>query len=283
MERLDVFDPSNISITSYHTDEQECTHCNREHTLVYVHTGRLDITEHTRTTTLRAGECAFMRRDNHLLLRKIPEDGLQYHSIELKFTRDFLREFYQHLKQREIPKNAVRSRGSLYLLPSNRDDIRILFESLIQYFDAETKPSDEILRLKMVEGLYAILKTDENLYASLFDFVDRWKIDIMVFLEKNYMNDLTLRDIARFTGRSLSTFKRDFRALSDLTPQRWLMRRRLEAAREMLRRDSKRKVTDVCFEVGFKNLSHFSKLYKRTYGIPPTEEPAEEAVAAEGI
>lgn len=221
MERLDVFDPSNISITSYHTDEQECTHCNREHTLVYVHTGRLDITEHTRTTTLRAGECAFMRRDNHLLLRKIPEDGLQYHSIALKFTRDFLREFYQHLKQREIPKNAVRSRGSLFLLPSNRDDIRILFESLIQYFDAETKPSDEILRLKMVEGLYAILKTDENLYASLFDFVDRWKIDIMAFLEKNYMNDLTLRDIARFTGRSLSTFKRDFRALSDLTPQRW--------------------------------------------------------------
>ena len=146
MERLDVFDPSNISITSYHTDEQECTHCNREHTLVYVHTGRLDITEHTRTTTLHAGECAFMRRDNHLLLRKIPEDGLQYHSIALKFTRDFLREFYQHLKQREIPKNAVRSRGSLFLLPSNRDDIRILFESLIQYFDAGTKPSDEILR-----------------------------------------------------------------------------------------------------------------------------------------
>lgn len=114
----------------------------------------------------------------------------------------------------------MRSRGSLFLQPSNRDDIRILFESLIQYFDAGTKPSDEILRLKMVEGLYAILKTDENLYASLFDFVDRWKIDIMAFLEKNYMNDLTLRDIARFTGRSLSTFKRDFRALSDLTPQR---------------------------------------------------------------
>lgn len=72
MERLDVFDPSNISITSYHTDEQECTHCNREHTLVYVHTGRLDITEHTRTTTLRAGECAFMRRDNH---RQLPHTG----------------------------------------------------------------------------------------------------------------------------------------------------------------------------------------------------------------
>ena len=282
MEQLDVFDCSNIIIVSYHTDEPQYTRCNREHTLIYVHRGRLDITEHNRTTTLQAGNCAFIRRDNHLLLCKSAEGGQQYHSIALKFTRDFLRDFYQHLKQREIPKNAVRSRASLYLLPSNRDDIHNLFDSLIRYFDEGTKPSDEILRLKMVEGLYAILKTDENLYASLFDFVDRWKIDIMAFLEKNYMNDLTLRDIARFTGRSLSTFKRDFRALSDLTPQRWLMRRRLEAAREILRRDAKRKITDVCFEVGFKNLSHFSKLYKRTYGIPPTEETAEE-IAADGV
>lgn len=282
MEQLDVFDCSNIYIASYQTDEPQCTHCNREHTLLYIHSGRLDITEHNRTTTLHAGVCAFLRRENHLLLCKYGENDQPYRAIVLKFSRDFLREFYQHLKQREIPKEAVRSRASLYLLPSNRDDIHNLFKSLVGYFDAGTRPSDEILRLKMVEGLYAILKTDENLYASLFDFVGRWKIDIMAFLEKNYMNDLTLRDIARFTGRSLSTFKRDFRALSDLTPQRWLMRRRLEAAREMLRRDSKRKVTDVCFEVGFKNLSHFSKLYKRTYGIPPTEEAAEE-VAAESI
>lgn len=279
MEQLDAFDCSNIYIASYQTDEPQCTYCNREHTLLYIHTGRLDITDHNRNTTLHAGACAFLRRDNHLLLCKCGENDHPYRAIVLKFSRDFLREFYQHLKQRQIPKEAVRSRASLYLLPSNRDDIHTLFKSLIGYFDAGTRPSNEILRLKMAEGLYAILRTDENLYASLFDFVGRWKIDIMAFLEKNYMNDLTLRDIARFTGRSLSTFKRDFRALSDLTPQRWLMRRRLEAAREMLRRDSKRKVTDVCFEVGFKNLSHFSKLYKRTYGIPPTEEAAEEIVA----
>ena len=37
-----------------------------------------------------------------------------------------------------------------------------------------------------------------------------------------------------------------------------------------------RKVSEICFEVGFKNLSHFSKAYKTTYGIPPTEDIQQE-------
>ena len=36
------------------------------------------------------------------------------------------------------------------------------------------------------------------------------------------------------TGRSLATFKRDFAKVSDLTPQKWIIRRRLEAAHELI-------------------------------------------------
>ena len=93
----------------------------------------------------------------------------------------------------------------------------------------------------------------------------------MDFLESNYMNDISMEEIANYTGRSLSTFKRDFKKCSALSPQEWLIHRRLEAARELIRK-GRRKGSEICFEVGFKNLSHFSKVYKETYGIPPTEE-----------
>ena len=86
-----------------------------------------------------------------------------------------------------------------------------------------------------------------------------------------YMNDISMEEIANYTGRSLSTFKRDFKKCSTLSPREWLIRRRLEAARELIRKGG-RKVSDICSEVGFKNLSHFSKIYKETYGIPPTED-----------
>ena len=136
------------------------------------------------------------------------------------------------------------------------------------YFNSAIRPTDELLQLKMIEGLYVILNTDKNLYASLFDFADPWKIDIMNFMEQNYMNDLTLGEMANYTGRSLASFKRDFSKVSDLSPQKWVIRRRLEAAR-ILMLSGKQKVTDVCYSVGFKNLSHFSKVYKEFYGSSP--------------
>jgi len=159
----------------------------------------------------------------------------------------------------------------LYKLPSNRPDIVSLFESMTPYFDSNIQPTEELLQLKMIEGIYVLLNTSKNLYASIFDFTDPWKIDILEFLESNYMNDISMEEIANYTGRSLSTFKRDFKKCSTLSPREWLIRRRLEAARELIRKGG-RKVSDICFEVGFKNLSHFSKIYKETYGIPPTED-----------
>jgi len=269
MEHLDVFDCSNVFIGSYFTDDRDCAHCNREHTLVYCYSGELEIVENGRKTILRPGDCAFLRRDNRLWMHKRVRPGQPYRSFVLKFSRKFLREFYQTLNRREIPAGATRNKASLVKFPADRLDVRSLFESVIPYFDAEVKPSEEILKLKMIEGVYAILNTDESLYASLFDFVEPWKIDIVEFLEQNYMNDLSMEDIAYYTGRSLATFKRDFKKVSELSPQKWLIRRRLEAAHRMISSGTKR-VTEACFDVGFKNLSHFSKVYKDFYGVAPT-------------
>ncbi len=269
MERLDVFDCSNVLIASYFTDDRGCAHENREHTLIYLCSGELEIEERGRRTLLRPGQCAFMRRDNRMWLQKHAGPENPYRSVVLKFTRPFLREFYRTLDKSEIPQDAKRGRRSLRVLPDDRPDIRSLFESVVPYFDAGVKPSEDVLRLKMIEGAYVLLNTDPNLYASLFDFVDSWKIDIIDYLNENYMYDLSMEEIASYTGRSLATFKRDFAKVSDLTPQKWIIRRRLEAAHELIRSGRKR-VTEVCFDVGFKNLSHFSKVYKQTYGSAPS-------------
>ena len=55
----------------------------------------------------------------------------------------------------------------------------------------------------------------------------------------------------------------------NLTPQKWLIRRRLEAAYIQLKEG--RKVQDVYVDVGFKNPAHFSTAFKKRYGISPTE------------
>ena len=269
MEKLDVFDCSNVLIASYFTDDRGCAHENREHTLIYLCSGELEIEERKKKTVLRPGDCAFMRRDNRIRLQKKVKEGKPYRSIVLKFSRAFLREFYQTLNRKQVPTNSKREKISLRVLPKNRSDIRSLFESVIPYFDASEKPSEELLKLKMIEGVHVLLNTDKSLYASLFDFVEPWKIDILDYLNENYMCDLSMEEIASYTGRSLSTFKRDFAKVSDLTPQKWIIKRRLAAAHDLIK-SGKKKVTEACFDVGFKNLSHFSKIYKEAYGIAPS-------------
>ena len=120
----------------------------------------------------------------------------------------------------------------------------------------------------MTEGVLILLNTDKNVYASLFDFAEPWKIDILEFLNENYMYDLSMEEIASYTGRSLAVFKRDFAKISDLPPQKWVIQKRLKEARRKI--GNGKKVSEVCFEEGFKSLSHFSTAFKRRYGIPPT-------------
>ena len=70
------------------------------------------------------------------------------------------------------------------------------------YFDSSIHPTEELLQLKRMEGIYVLLNTSKNLYASVFDFADPWKIDILDFLEHNYMNDISMEEMANYTGRS---------------------------------------------------------------------------------
>lgn len=95
------------------------------------------------------------------------------------------------------------------------------------------------------------------------------KIDLLDFMQKNYRLDYSMTEFAKASGRSLSTFKRDFRKISELSPERWLTDYRLRSAVELLRRG--RRVSDACFDVGFKNVSHFSAIFKRKFGITPGE------------
>ena len=55
MEQSHVFDCSNVLIACYFTDDRRCVHENREHTLVYLCSGELEIEERGRRTLLHAG------------------------------------------------------------------------------------------------------------------------------------------------------------------------------------------------------------------------------------
>lgn len=263
------FNYSDIFFSCYFNNEQSCTKMITNHTLVYVYSGELLIEEGVKKIRVHSGQCVFLRRDNRVSMTKKPRGDEQFSAIFMVFTRNFLREFFQTIDKSELPSEPYRLKQSVIKLPET-PDISSLFQSMIPYFDTSVKPSDQLMMLKMQEGVYSLLNIDKRFYSSLFDFTAPWKIDIMDFLDRNYMYDLTMEDIANYTGRSLATFKRDFRKISHLPPQKWIMEKRLRVAYDKIRNE-KKTVSDVYLEVGFKNLSHFSSAFKKQYGHPPTK------------
>jgi AraC-like DNA-binding protein len=88
-------------------------------------------------------------------------------------------------------------------------------------------------------------------------------------IDRSYAAPLDVAALARVAHVSPAHFARQFRAVFGETPHRYLQRRRIERAMELLR-DTDRPVTAICLDVGFASLGTFS----RTFGAVVGESPS---------
>ena len=80
-------------------------------------------------------------------------------------------------------------------------------------------------------------------------------------MEERYQYDGDLQYFAYLTGRSTSTFKRDFGKIFHTTPGKWLTQKKLEAAHLILK-EKKMKPTEVYLEAGFNDYHIFLPLLR---------------------
>jgi len=142
--------------------------------------------------------------------------------------------------------------------------------SLIPYFDIPDPFPVAIAALKIKEAVSILRTVKPGIDAVLADFAAPGKIDLAGYMEQHYRYNLPLERFGYLTGRSLSTFNRDFRKLFHTTPQRWLMQKRLALAHYQLQ-EKKMRPVDVYLEVGFEDLSHFSFAFKKHFGYSPID------------
>ncbi len=263
-----IFNYENVFYSFFYDDTAACIHRSREYAMNYVYSGEMVLDNGKKQIHVGKGECVFIPRDHHITMYKKPCDGERYCGIFLSFVRQFLREMYALGDSYRVPADTPKLKPGVIKLPQTAE-LTSLFASLSPFFDPKVKPQSDFMRLKMQEGLLALLHIDRRFAPTLFDFNEPWKIDILDFMNRNYMYEFTQEELAHYTGRSLATFKRDFKKVSELTPEKWLIRKRLEVAYALMQEGGK-KIVDVCAKVGFKNQSHFSTAFKKQYGIAPT-------------
>jgi len=99
-------------------------------------------------------------------------------------------------------------------------------------------------------------------------------------MDREHAQPLDVEALARAVGMSAGHLSRQFKAAYGESPYSYLMTRRIERAKALLRRGDM-SVTDVCFAVGCSSLGTFSTRFTELVGMPPSayrREAAHEVV-----
>ena len=90
---------------------------------------------------------------------------------------------------------------------------------------------------------------------------------VIGYVEHNYANGISLRDVAAAFGYSASHLTTKFREATGMPVNSWIVKRRIIAAQTLL--TDGRSVSAVCEAVGFSDLRYFTRQFVRYSGITP--------------
>lgn len=233
------------------------------HMLIWFISGETKIVQAESSYTFKAGDIFLIPRNQPATIINYPKDGLPHQTVVMLLSAQTLRNFYAGININTpivpVPKICSFSRHPL---------LQSCLSSLVPYFDVEELPPS-LAALKITEAINILRTIDPSIDGILANFEEPGKVDLVSFMEKNYMFNMSMEKFGYLTGRSLTTFKRDFKKNYNTTPQKWLTQKRLELAHYMIAEKHK-KPYEVIFEVGFENLSHFSYIFKKQFGYAPS-------------
>ena len=235
--------------------------------LSYVISGKKDWTSVNGTYTIQAGEALFFKRGLYNTKQYFEED---FCTIVFFITEDFIRHFIRNNEGLMNHKSEKPAQKQIFRIDVT-DSLKALFLSVFSYLNQVHIPR-ELVEMKFNELLYNIalnpVKSELQAYFNSLKRVE--KTNLADIMNKNFHFDLNLEDYARLSGRSLSTFKRDFREHFGETPGKWLNSKRLEYSRTLLQNPDLN-ISDICFESGFRNTSHFNSSFKKRFRYPPNQ------------
>lgn len=90
------------------------------------------------------------------------------------------------------------------------------------------------------------------------------------YIHNNYERDISLKDIAQYVFLSASYFARAFKEEMSISPINYLLKVRIERAKELLR-DTDNKISDIALSVGFSNQQRFNDIFKKYVKLTPLQ------------
>ncbi|OQP41093.1 AraC family transcriptional regulator [Niastella yeongjuensis] len=251
----------NIALFSCSTDEFGHDPFVYEHWLVLIVSGRSEMFSDERIVSYPQGTLGLIRKNQLIKTTKKADGEKPFKSISICIDQQTLKKFSAEYG---VKAEGIYT-GEPFVLLENDVFMRSYFNSIMPYFAQPEKLTPVLAQIKTTEAIVLLLR-NAALKNFLFDFSEPHKIDLEAYMNRYFSYNVPVTQFAKLTGRSISSFKRDFAKIFNTTPEKWLQKRRLEMAYFLIAQKN-RKPSEVYLEVGFENLSHFSRIFKKEFGV----------------
>ncbi|WMX13055.1 AraC family transcriptional regulator [Aureispira sp. CCB-E] len=215
----------------------------------------------------KAGEMLFIPRGMYVISDLLPQKEM-FKSLLFYFDDLLIQDFLSVAKSTKTTKENIPN----YLKFKIETTLQSFADSLITIYSNPHLKDKHFLHLKILEMLHLLdaLGVEQELASFLFRLTLPKKRHIKSFMEANFSKPLKVADYAYLTGRSLSTFRRDFKASFGCTPQKWIKNKRLDKALSILN-EREVSVTELGVATGYENISYFIKEFKGRFGLSPKQ------------
>jgi len=184
----------------------------------------------------------------------------------IQFHPEFLGDLFNKLPEmKNILQLIERAKKGILFRPEIKRIVGPKIEKLPKYEGIKrvTKLL-EILEQLALSTDYVLL--NENGYMFETQPQDSSKIDkIFKYVNKNYQEHITLDEIAAHVNLTVPAFCRYFKKVTGKTFTQFVNECRVFYATKLLT-ESQSSITDICFECGFNNFSHFNKVFNEVIG-----------------
>ena len=232
----------------------------------YVMTGETVLQTPKGKYYLRTGDCAFAKKGSVITRGELHKEFCE---LMVFVPDDFIRSVVQKYSIPLVPPSAGEKSDTVIHLA---DDALLTsyFQSLFSYFKLSKPPPEILLKIKFEELIVGILtgKGHHPLKHYFSEICASSRPSVRAIMEANFSQNLSMGEFARLCARSLTAFKAEFKRIFQTTPGKWLQERRLEYSRYLLE-TTDLMLDEVCYMSGFENSTHFIRVFKNKYGLPP--------------
>ena len=150
------------------------------------------------------------------------------------------------------------------LFKSYRDSVNILVDNpeLADQQMIETKLKEFVLLISKSQNLSPL-----DFLASMFKLNHT---EFQATIQNNLYSGLSVAQFAQLCAMSLSSFKRKFNEEFSESPKKYIAKKKLQKAANMLTRSDER-ISNIAYDCGYETISTFNRSFKAEYEVSPTE------------